>query len=84
MKCKKFKNNLLIIFFIIFFQTEIFSSEFAYTEKKIDNYKIGLITNIPGAVYSVGVDNNNNIYATDFTNGYIYRFTIKDRNLITV
>ena len=81
MKCKKLKNILLILFFIIFFQTEIYSTEFAYTEKKIDNYKIGLITNIPGAVYSVGVDNNNNIYATDFTNGYIYRFTIKDRKL---
>jgi len=80
MKFQKFKKTILIIL-ITMFQTEYYPAEISYTEKKFDNYKIGLINNIPGAVYSVGVDDNGNVYATDFTNGYLYKFNINKGQL---
>lgn len=77
-KLIKFKKIILITILILMFQNKSYPEEINYIEKKFDNYKIGLINNIPGAVYSVGVDNDDNVYATDFTNGYLFKFNIKE------
>ena len=60
-KLIKFKKIILITILILMFQNKSYPEEINYIEKKFDNYKIGLINNIPGAVYSVGVDNDDNV-----------------------
>ena len=80
-KLVNFKNIILAIFLIIMFQVKSTSKNFTYKEKKFENYKIGLINNIPGAIYSVSVDKNETIYTADFTNGYVYKFIINKNQL---
>ena len=80
-KLANFKSIILAIFLIIMFQIKNTSKDFTYNEKKFENYKIGLINNIPGAIYSVSVDKNGTIYTADFTNGYVYKFIINENQL---